>query len=212
MGTAAGTAAAAAPAPRTAAERLAARRSPRQAGEPGVEVPGLGRADADLLTDLLHAARTHGLPAGLGPVRLRRVLVDRTGQPLAADGRTRPIPASGSSQQPGSLLRDLLTSLPPPPPRTHGYRPTAAQQRVLDRRDRTCTFPGCGRPAARSQLDHLDPWRPDGTGGPTSTANLHCLCQHHHRLKHDGWHPTRHPDGTTHWTSPRGLEHVRRPA
>ena len=203
----------------------------------GPEVVGLGHADTALLKDLLSAACTDGLPVGLGAIRVRRVLVDHHGHALAVDSRTVPLtrlsrhhppastrPASTPSghQHPGDqhsgdqhsgdqrssdLLRALLHALPTPPPRTSRYRPTAAQERLVQTRDRTCTFPGCHRPARASQLDHLEPWQADDTGGPTSTGNLHCLCQRHHRLKHDGWQVTRHADGSSTWTSPRGSRH-----
>ena len=103
----------------------------------------------------------------------------------------------------GALLARLLSDLPGPPRRTASYRPTADQSRVVRARDQTCCFPGCRRRASRSDLDH----RRRYPEGPTSTANLHPLCRHHHRLKHDGWTCRRAPDGTTTWTSPRGQTH-----
>lgn len=42
------------------------------------------------------------------------------------------------------------------------------------------------------------PWK----GGPTATANLHCLCSKHHNVKTTGARDvTLHPDGTETWTS-----------
>lgn len=49
--------------------------------------------------------------------------------------------------------------------------------------DGTCRWPGCTRPAVASQMDHRHDF---ADGGPTSAANLTCLCQHHHNIKTDG--------------------------
>jgi hypothetical protein len=61
------------------------------------------------------------------------------------------------------------------------YRPPADLKRWLGIVDQTCTFPGCGRLARNSDLDHTVDRQ---FGGPTSAANLSHLCRHHHRLKH----------------------------
>jgi hypothetical protein len=75
-------------------------------------------------------------------------------------------------------------------------------------RDQTCTFPGCRVPAHLGDLDHEPPWKPDGLGGSTSSANLGVLCRHHHRLKtHTDWVLARQSDGTAVWTSPSGRQH-----
>ena len=213
----------------------------RRGGVP--EMVGHGPVDPGLLRDLL--ADRRGMPVGLGQVQVRRLLVDRTGQVVAADrsavplarllpGRPDParepaVPEPPADRKrpadrelpsdrelpldaepsldpepppgcPADLLRRLLHALPPPPPRTTAHRPTAAQTRVVQARDRTCVFPGCSRASVRSDLDH-QVRHPDG---PTSVANLHTLCRHHHRLKHDGWTCTRAVDGSTTWTSPAG--------
>lgn len=84
---------------------------------------------------------------------------------------------------------------------TPNYRPGIALSRWVRARDRHCRFPGCRRPAANCDLDHLVPF----PAGATSDANLACLCRRHHRLKtHTGWKVQRHPDDTLQWTSPRG--------
>ena len=157
---------------------------------------GSGPVDPGLLTDLL--ADPHGLPPGLSHVRLRRVCVDRHGQVVATDRTSSPLPGCASPD--ARPHPDLLTDLPAPPRTTDAYRPTTDQTRVVRARDTTCTFPRCTRPAATCDLDHRHP-HPDG---PTSTANLHPLCRHHHRLKHDGFTCTRDERGRTRWTSPRG--------
>ena len=75
------------------------------------------------------------------------------------------------------------------------YRPSTRLARFVQARDQRCCFPGCTRPAARTDKDHLDPW----PHGRTSPANLHCLCRHHHRAKHTVFTVLKDPDGTTIW-------------
>ncbi|MES1212724.1 MAG: DUF222 domain-containing protein, partial [Leifsonia sp.] len=85
------------------------------------------------------------------------------------------------------------------------YRVPADLRRSLRHRDRSCRFAGCGRSAARCDLDHVAEWQ---DGGTTDAANLIHLCRHHHRLKSvAGWR-ARGPDpgaATVTWTSPTGV-------
>ena len=70
-------------------------------------------------------------------------------------------------------------------------------------RDRRCRFPGCAALAQRSDADHQNAW---ADGGPTTMANLHCLCRYHHRVRHlPGWRVRTEPGGTTVWQTPHGL-------
>jgi len=97
---------------------------------------------------------------------------------------------------------DIRITDEPPTGDPDRYTPTAAVDRYVRLRDRTCQFPGCNRPAEFADLDHRTAF---AEGGRTTTRNLHCLCRHHHRLKHQGgWHITPNADGTTTWTSPAG--------
>lgn len=52
----------------------------------------------------------------------------------------------------------------------------------IEGRDGYCRYPGCNKPAAKSQKDHRINY---ADGGPTSAENLFSLCQHHHNLKTD---------------------------
>jgi hypothetical protein len=89
------------------------------------------------------------------------------------------------------------------------YRPPKDLAQFVITRDRTCVFPGCRRPAHRSDLDHGTPY---DAGGATDRHNLHPLCRRHHRAKHEaGWHIQRHPDGTYTWTAPTGHHYRTRP-
>ncbi|SOC47530.1 protein of unknown function [Blastococcus aggregatus] len=97
-----------------------------------------------------------------------------------------------------------------PPPEVPGYSHTAAQERFLRLRDRTCRHPGCGQPAARTDADHVVAY---DCGGRTSCDNLCCLCRSHHRLKTfaRGWRFRMDPDGTLHVTTPSGITRSTRP-
>ena len=80
---------------------------------------------------------------------------------------------------------------------------TPALRRALAARDRGCRWPGCGRPAVWCTAHHIRPWK---RGGATRLPNLVLLCfVHHHYFVHlAGWTLTGHPDGTLHFTHPRG--------
>lgn len=76
-------------------------------------------------------------------------------------------------------------------------RPTAAQRRALQARDRSCRFPGCG---ARRHLHahHVVHW---ADGGPTDVASLVLVCGFHHRFVHERqWQVTA--AGGTFWFAP----------
>ena len=86
------------------------------------------------------------------------------------------------------------------------YRPSTRLARFVQARDQRCCFPGCRRPAARTDKDHLDPW----PRGRTSPENVHCLCRHHHRAKHTVFTVLKDSDGSTIWIT-RGQWWFRRP-
>ncbi|MFD6548103.1 HNH endonuclease signature motif containing protein, partial [Bacillus cereus] len=69
------------------------------------------------------------------------------------------------------------------------YRPDTLTTAAVRLRDKYCRFPGCHRPAARCQLDHINPFdhtNPLG-GGWTTVNNLQCLCEYHHSVKTAGY-------------------------
>ena len=90
------------------------------------------------------------------------------------------------------------------------YRPTADMIRTVIARDQHCTFPGCGRHAQYTDLDHVQAFR---EGDETTTANLQSLCRRHHRLKHHGtWHVDRDDTtGITNWTDRNHRSYRSRP-
>ncbi len=58
---------------------------------------------------------------------------------------------------------------------------TRAQRRRLWRRDRGCTYPGCGAPAAWTKAHHVVHWV---DAGVTDVINAALLCQRHHTFVH----------------------------
>jgi len=147
---------------------------------------------------------------------LSRTLLSRPPNDAAQDtsggvaaGSTGPrAPGASSSRRRAAALSharsriDVRITDEPPAGTPDTYTPTAAVDRYVRLRDRTCQFPGCNRPAEFADLDHRTAF---AEGGRTTTSNLHCLCRHHHRLKHQGgWAVTPNTDGTTTWTSPAG--------
>lgn len=78
----------------------------------------------------------------------------------------------------------------------------AALRRHIHMRDRTCTFPGCRRPAGKSDLDHTND---HGCGGTTTDRNSGPLCGIHHEIKTRGiWRQQQTSPGRFTWTSPLG--------
>jgi hypothetical protein len=110
--------------------------------------------------------------------------------------------ATGSATRYRGSRLDIRITDQPPDSDPDRYTPSAALDRYVRLRDRTCRFPGCNRPAEFTDLDHRTAF---AAGGRTTADNLQCLCRHHHRLKHEGgWKLHRHPDGSQTWISPTG--------
>ncbi|OZD75809.1 hypothetical protein CH273_23235 [Rhodococcus sp. 05-339-2] len=108
-----------------------------------------------------------------------------------------------------SVPRDPLTD------RALIYRPDALTAAAVRLRDKHCRFPGCHRPAARCQLDHVNPFdhsNPLG-GGWTTVNNLQCLCDYHHCVKTAGyWKAVMLPGGAILWTSTSKTTRITLPA
>jgi hypothetical protein len=85
--------------------------------------------------------------------------------------------------------------------------PTVSRELKLKARSRdgTCRFPGCARPARRSQVHHIHHWI---DGGPTELWNLVALCKPHHDRHHvDGEYDIhRTSDGDLRFLRPDGTE------
>jgi Domain of unknown function (DUF222) len=73
------------------------------------------------------------------------------------------------------------------------------QRRALFARDRGCTFPGCPRTAAGSEIHHATDW---ATGGHTDVDNMAITCGYHNNLApKQGWRTVL-IDGIPHWQPP----------
>ena len=85
---------------------------------------------------------------------------------------------------------------------TPGYRPGNVLRELVKTRQRTCSFPGCRRPARGCDLDHTIPWDQHGR---TCECNMAALCRRHHQVKQaPGWHLTQPEPGVLTWTAPHG--------
>ena len=90
------------------------------------------------------------------------------------------------------------------------YKVPKHLRRYLRVRDETCRWPGCGRAAAHSDLDHTLDWQFEGL---TAHDNLAHLCPADHALKSETrWSYVHLADGTLEWTSPTGRTFVSEPA
>jgi hypothetical protein len=81
----------------------------------------------------------------------------------------------------------------------------AALRHLIEIRQRTCTAPGCRRPARASDIDHTVPF---DQGGPTCECNGGPLCRSHHRAKQaPGWHLDQRQPGVMTWRLPSSREY-----
>jgi hypothetical protein len=157
----------------------------RQTSGAGVEI----RVDLDTLTRL---ADTPGDLGGYGPV-----IADVARQVAEAHvgGQWRftiTDPVTGLAVHDGTTRR----------------RPTGAQRRSVEARDRTCVFPGCRIPATQCDLDHRTPWSQRRN---TAVDGLDAACRHDHvTVRHlIGWTHRPLPGGDHLWTSHLGHDYTR---
>ncbi len=116
--------------------------------------------------------------------------------PITA-GQARTIAADGDLTQ---LICDPATGALLDYGRTR-YRPPGMLRDFVHTRDRTCVTPGCRAPAARTDIDHITPYKPgQSVDGATDVDNLASLCRHHHRAKDGGGSRLRHHSRTGNWT------------
>jgi hypothetical protein len=183
-----------------------------QSGTPG-ELSGYGPADAGTCADL--AVR-------VGPsARWCLTLTDAAGRAVAhacAGHRAPPRGGMGAGGMGAGGtaaiawargLRDKLEVLESGTcghaRRAGGYCPPRRLRNLVMIRQRTCSFPGCRRPARRCDLDHTVPY---DQGGATCECNLAPLCRRHHQAKQaPGWHLTQDQPGVMTWRMPHGREY-----
>jgi hypothetical protein len=90
-----------------------------------------------------------------------------------------------------------------------GYRPSRKLRHLVRARNARCTAPGCGRVAARCDLDHTIAF---DQGGITCECDLAPLCRHHHRCKQaQGWQLEQREPGVLIWRTPAGRTYTTGP-
>ncbi len=131
-----------------------------------------------------------------------------------------PGPDPGPDPPPGSWPRDWISGLRitmTPISRGScdhhqaeaGYRPSRKLRHIVRARNARCTAPGCGRPAARCDVDHTIAW---DQGGLTCECDLAPLCRHHHRCKQaQGWQLEQPEPGVLIWRTPAGRTYATTP-
>ena len=75
-------------------------------------------------------------------------------------------------------------------------------RRALFARDRGCTFPGCTRSAAQSEIHHAKDW---AKGGPTNLDNMAIACGYHNNEAPKRFWTTVMIDGVPHWQPRPGI-------
>ncbi|GAA4514831.1 HNH endonuclease signature motif containing protein [Brevibacterium yomogidense] len=148
-------------------------------------VPVLTCADAD-----------SDLPSDLeGPVPVPAEMARRIVSAQSIVYRLLTDPASGE------VLPEVATT----------YRVPAGMRRTVEERSKRCMVPGCLRPAARAQMDHIEPFNhaSPADGGLTVVTNLHPLCVFHHQEKTAGIISVEVDDeGVENWSFPLGREAI----
>jgi hypothetical protein len=192
------------------------------------QAAGFGLVDAEAARDLVVAAARHpstrwcvtalhpdGTAAAHGCVKGRRCVPPCTADPgTTCDSRAGPDPPPGTRAT--DYLGRLQVTLTPiarggcdHERAETGYTPSRRLQHLVRARSTRCSAPGCGRPAARCDLDHSIPW---DKGGPTCECNLAPLCRHHHRAKQaEGWHLEQPEPGVLRWRTPSGRAYTTTP-
>jgi len=196
----------------------------RRSDVPG-EAGGFGVLDGDAARDLAAAAarhpRTRWCVTALNPdgtAAAHGCLPGRHPPPGAGPPDHRhpppgPGPGPGPDPPPGTRPQDWIAGLRltmTPVARGScdhaqaepGYQPSRKLRHLVRARNARCTAPGCGRPAARCDLDHTVPW---DQGGLTCECDLAPLCRHHHRCKQSqGWKLEQPSPGVMVWRTPAG--------
>jgi hypothetical protein len=162
------------------------------------------RLDVAVSADALTGGSAPGWAPGYGDVAAataRDLAVGSAGspchvRPLVVDPTTGALLGFGAAPVAMTWLQQV--------PRGSGYQHSTTLETAVRLRDGTCRAPGCRRPAARCDCDHVVPY-PDGD---TSLRNSCCLCRRHHRLTTHapGWRVGIDTDARVTWTTPTGRQ------
>jgi hypothetical protein len=89
------------------------------------------------------------------------------------------------------------------------YEPSERLRRLIQVRDRECTFPPCSRPARESDFEHAIPF---DKGGRTDACNAGARSRRCHQVKQSpGWTVTQPKPGWHAWTTPTGRTYIQEP-
>ena len=89
------------------------------------------------------------------------------------------------------------------------YQPSQRLRRLVQVRDRECTFPPCSRPARESDFEHAVPY---DQGGITDACNAGARSRRCHQVKQtSGWTVTQPKPGWHVWTTPTGRTYTQEP-
>ena len=89
------------------------------------------------------------------------------------------------------------------------YQPSDRLRRLVQIRDRECTFPPCSRSAGDSDFEHAIPY---DHGGRTCGCNAGARSRRCHQVKQmPGWNVTQPRPGWHEWTTPTGRRYVQAP-
>ncbi|WP_156744572.1 HNH endonuclease signature motif containing protein, partial [Mycobacterium sp. E740] len=120
---------------------------------------------------------------------------------------------------PAALVREMAATatlkpvhIPTDTLAQRGYRPSTALAEFIRCRDLSCRWPGCDKPAWKTDIDHTVAY----PLGPTHPSNTACYCRFHHLMKTfhcgpGGWSEQQSPDGTIVFTSPSGRIYTTEP-
>jgi hypothetical protein len=197
-----------------------------QSGTPA-DVAGFGLVDAADARDLAAAAardpRTRWCVTALHPdgtAAAHGCAAGRHPPPGTTNPTTNPTGAPGPAPPPRTRPQDWIAGLRitmTPIARgtcdhghaEPGYKPSRKLRHLIRARNARCTAPGCGRPAARCDLDHTVAW---DQGGLTCECDLAPLCRHHHRCKQSqGWKLEQTSPGVLVWRTPAGRTYATGP-
>ena len=170
------------------------------------EAAGFGPLDGDDARDLAAAAARH--PS----TRWCLTVLHSDGTAAAHGCLAGRHPPPGSPDGRPHVTAPLIPVARGPCDHAHaeiGYHPSRKLQHLIRARNDRCTAPGCGRPAARCDLDHTLAW---DQGGITCECDLAPLCRHHHRCKQSqGWHLEQPEPGVLIWRTPAGRKYATTP-
>jgi hypothetical protein len=141
-----------------------------------------------------------GLPCQLIITMSLTDLERRAGRATTHHGGTLSIPDALRLATEGSMLPEILNDAGGILAYGNTRRLAApGMRKALFARDRGCTFPGCDRSAARSEIHHAIDW---ALGGRTDLNNLAIACGYHNnQAPKQGW-STVMIDGIPHWQPP----------